>query len=122
MKKEYVKFIKDELKKNKTLPVLNLTTMLNDKYKTIFNRSHIRRVIRDNNINLKQTKIRREPKRRFGKPVDIKKQLKDFYKKASKGKNILRKNQIGERHKKFIFKIGVLNEQRCKNYNVVVIF
>ena len=86
MKKEYVKFIKDELKKNKTLPVLDLTAKLNDKYKTKFNRSHIRRVIRDNNITLKQTRIRHEPKTRFRKPVDINKQLKDFYKEISKYK------------------------------------
>jgi len=69
------------LRKNKTLSVLDLTTKFNDKYKTKFNRSHIIRVIRDNNITLKQTRIRHEPKTRFRKPIVIKKQIKEFYSK-----------------------------------------
>ena len=42
--------------------------------------SHLHRIIRDNNITLKLTRIRHEPIKRFGKDIDINNNLKDFYK------------------------------------------
>jgi len=41
--------------------------------------SHLHRIIRDNNITLKLTRIRHEPVKRFGKNIDINNNLKDFY-------------------------------------------
>ena len=43
------------------------------------NKSHIHRIIHDNNITLKLTRIRHEPIKRFGKDIDINKNIKDFY-------------------------------------------
>ena len=42
--------------------------------------------MRDNNITLKQTRLRHEPVTRYRKPVDINKQLKIFYKKIKEHK------------------------------------
>ena len=84
--KENVKYIKKLIKKNKTITIQDLTNKLNKKFDTKFNRSHIRRVVRDNNITLKQTILRHEPVTRYRKPVDINKQLKIFYKKIKEHK------------------------------------
>ena len=40
---------------------------------------HIHRIIKDNNITLKLTRLRHEPIKRFGKDVDINKKIKEFY-------------------------------------------
>jgi len=64
--KEHVEFLLQEIKKNK-YPTLDL------------NKSHIHRIIRDNNITLKMTRIRHEPVKRFGKDIDINKNIKNFY-------------------------------------------
>jgi hypothetical protein len=42
-------------------------------------RFHINRIITDNNITLKITKIRHEPEKRFGKEININQKLKEFY-------------------------------------------
>jgi len=36
-------------------------------------------VIKDNNITLKITRLRHEPEKRFGKPVNINQKIKEFY-------------------------------------------
>lgn len=79
------------IRKNKTITIKDLTNELNKKFDTKFNRSHIRRVVRDNNITLKQTRLRHEPVTRYRKPVNINNQLKTFYKKIKeyKLKNII---------------------------------
>ena len=41
---------------------------------------HLGHVIRDNNITRKRTRYEHYPKERYGKPTDIKKELKTFYK------------------------------------------
>lgn len=82
----HIKFINDTLKKNKTIAISDLTNALNEKFKVNLSMSHIHRVIRDNYISLKQTRIRHEPNIRFGKPVDINKQLKLFYSEIAKHK------------------------------------
>ena len=45
---------------------------------------HLGQVIRDNNITSKRTRHEHYPKERYGKPTDIKKELKTFYKEISK--------------------------------------
>jgi hypothetical protein len=53
---------------------------LKNKYPTLdLNKSHIHRIIRDNNITLKMTRIRHEPIKRFGKDIDINENIKNFY-------------------------------------------
>ena len=78
--KEYVEFLLQEIKKNKTITIDDLLHLLKNKYPTLdLNKSHIHRIIRDNNITLKMTRIRHEPIKRFGKDIDINKNIKKFY-------------------------------------------
>lgn len=63
--KENVKYIKKLIKNNKTTTIQDLTNKLNKKFDTNFHRSHIRRVVRDNNITLKQTRLRHELKNKI---------------------------------------------------------
>jgi len=81
---QHIKFLKKEIKANKTTTITDLMILLNEKFKTKFSRSHINSVIRDLNITLKRTKKRHEPESRYNKPIDIKKELKVFYKEISK--------------------------------------
>ena len=39
----------------------------------------IHRIIKNNNITLKLTRFRHEPNKRFGKDIDIKSKINDFY-------------------------------------------
>jgi len=71
VKKEYVKFLLDELKSNKTITLQELNEKLKDKYKIDISTTQIFRVINDNNITLKQTIIRHEPIKRFGKDINF---------------------------------------------------
>ena len=73
VKKEYVNFLLQELKKNK-YPDVDL------------NKSHINRIIKDNNITLKITRIRHKPVKRFGKDIDINANIKKFYEEIKKYK------------------------------------
>ena len=50
------------------------------------NKSHINRIIKDNNITLKITRIRHEPVKRFGKDIDINVNIKKFYEEIKKYK------------------------------------
>jgi transposase len=86
IKKEYVKFLLDEIKKNKTITLQELNEKLKDKYKTDISTTQIFRVINDNNITLKQTRIRHEPIKRFGKEININNKLNDFYNEVKKYK------------------------------------
>jgi hypothetical protein len=45
---------------------------------------HLSQVIRDNNITRKRTRHEHYPKERYGKPTDIKKELKTFYNEVNK--------------------------------------
>ncbi len=66
VKKEYVEFLLQELKKNKTITIEDLLYLLKNKYPNVdLNKSHINRIIKDNNITLKITRIRHEPVKRF---------------------------------------------------------
>jgi transposase len=84
--KEYVKFLLDEIKKNKTITMTELKNKLKDKFNIEISRFHINRIVNDNNITLKITRIRHEPTKRFGKDVDINEKLKEFYDEIRKHK------------------------------------
>jgi transposase len=86
VKKEYVKFIKKEIKKAKTITMSDLTSKLNKKFNVNLSSTHITSVVKDLNITLKQTKVRHEPKTRYKKPIDINKQIDEFYKTIKKYK------------------------------------
>ena len=61
--------------------------MLKNKYPEVdLNKSHINRIIKDNNITLKITRIRHEPVKRFGKDIDINVNIKKFYEEIKKYK------------------------------------
>jgi hypothetical protein len=87
VKKEYVKFLLDEINKNKTITLYELTEKLKEKYKEVdLTTTQIFRVINDNNITLKLTRIRHEPVKRFGKDIDINSKIKEFYEEVNKYK------------------------------------
>jgi hypothetical protein len=87
VKKEYVEFLLEEIKKNKTITIEDLLYLLKNKYPEVdLNKSHINRIIHDNNITLKLTRIRHEPNKRFGKDIDINKGIKEFYDEVKKYK------------------------------------
>lgn len=85
--KKHVEFLLDEIKKNKTITIEDLLNLLKNKYPDIdLNKSHISRIIHDNNITLKMTRIRHEPTKRFGKDIYINKNIKEFYDEVKKYK------------------------------------
>ena len=87
VKKEYVDFLLQELNKNKTITIEDLLYLLKNKYPEVdLNKSHISRIIHDNNITLKMTRIRHEPVKRVGKDIDINKSIKEFYDEVKKYK------------------------------------
>jgi transposase len=78
--KNQVKFLLSEIKKDKTITIDNLLKKLKKKYpSTQLSRTHLGQVIKDNNISLKQTRVRHDPKTRYGRPVQIRNQLATFY-------------------------------------------
>jgi transposase len=87
VKKEYVKLLVDEINKNKTITLHELNQKLKDKYKDAnLSTTQIFRVINDNNITLKLTRIRHEPVKRFGKDININSKIKEFYDEVKKYK------------------------------------
>ena len=87
VKKEYVKLLVDEINKNKTITLHDLNQKLKDKYKGAnLSTTQIFRVINDNNITLKLTRIRHEPVKRFGKDININSKIKEFYDEVKKYK------------------------------------
>ena len=85
--KEQVKFLLDEIKKNKTITMDDLLVKAKDKFVDFdITPRHLSRVVRDNNITLKITRVRHEPVKRFGKDIDINKQIKGFYEEVKKYK------------------------------------
>ncbi len=86
IKKEHIAFMKEEIYKNKTITMEDLTLKLNEKFNTTLSRAHIADVVRDINITLKETRVRHEPIIRYNKPIDIKKQIAEFYETIKKYK------------------------------------
>ena len=79
VKKESVNLLVDEINKNKTITLHELNQKLKDKYKDAkLSTTQIFRVINDNNITLKLTRIRHEPVKRFGKDININENIKKF--------------------------------------------
>lgn len=142
---QHVAFMLNEIKKNQTITIADLRDLLQAKFPDLdISRVHIGRVIRDNNQTLKQARVRHEPESRYGKPVDISKQLKDFYEtvksynlddiisidETSLNSYMVRKqcrSQIGKRcilktHSQEVFKkytgIFAISTTRCVGYHV----
>ena len=87
VKKEHIGFIKDEINKNKTITMEDLLFLLKKKYPSMsLSRFHLNRVVNDNNITLKLTRVRHEPTHRWGKEIDINQKLKEFYDEVKKYK------------------------------------
>jgi hypothetical protein len=61
---------------------------------------HISNIVRDNNITLKLTRFRHEPTKRFGKDININKNIKLFYEKVKQYKIDLRDDGDLEREMK----------------------
>jgi len=79
VRKEHVNFLLNEIIKNKTITMSELMIKLKEKFNVSLSRFHINRIINDNNITLKITRIRHEPVKRFGKDININKELDEFY-------------------------------------------
>jgi len=77
--KEHVKFIINEIKNNKTITMNELKNKIKDIFNIKLSRFHINRVVNEQNITLKMTRIRHEPNKRFGKEININQKLKEFY-------------------------------------------
>ena len=87
VKKEYVSFLLQEIKTNRTVTLHELLQKLKDKFKEVdLTATQIFRVIRDNNVTLKLTRIRHEPTLRFGKEININHQIQSFYEKVKQHK------------------------------------
>lgn len=86
VRKEHVKFLMDEIHKNKTITMTELMIKLQERFNVHLSRFHINRIINDNNITLKATRIRHEPVKRWGKDVNINDNLKIFYNEIKKYK------------------------------------
>ena len=85
IKKEHIKFILEELKNNKTITIEDLLIKLKNKYTSLkISRFHLSRIIKENYVSLKITKIRHEPIKRFGKDINIGDKIKDFYNEIKK--------------------------------------
>jgi len=83
--KEQVKYAIQKLKENEQITMEELHKIIKKKYKDFdITSQHLGQVIRDNNITRKRTRHEHYPKERYGKPTDIKKELKAFYKEISK--------------------------------------
>ena len=83
--KEQVKYAIQKLKENKQITMEELHKIIKKKYKDFdITSQHLGQIIRDNNITRKRTRHEHYPKERYGKPTDINKELKDFYKEVSK--------------------------------------
>ena len=72
---------------SKQITMEELHKIVKKKYKDFdITPQHLGQVIRENNITRKRTRHEHYPKERYGKPTDIKKELKLFYKEISKYK------------------------------------
>ena len=65
----------------------DLLSKIKNKYPSFdLSTRHLSRVVKDNNITLKITRIRHEPNKRFGKDIDVNSKIKDFYEEVKKYK------------------------------------
>ncbi len=83
----HVKFIKDTLKKDNTITISQLHTLVKDKFKKLdVSRRYLHDIIRDNNITYKRATFEHFPKTYRGEERDEKAELKKFYKEVEKYK------------------------------------
>ena len=85
--KDQVKYALKEINKNKTITMDDLLSKIKSNYPSFeLSSRQLSRVVKDNNITLKITRIRHEPNKRFGKDIDINKKIKEFYDEVKKYK------------------------------------
>ena len=85
--KDQVKYALKEINKNKTITMDDLLSKIKSNYPSFeLSSRQLSRVVKDNNITLKITRIRHEPNKRFGKDIDINSKIKDFYDEVKKYK------------------------------------
>lgn len=85
IKEKHVKYVIKVIEKNPQASIKILWETLKQKFKDFnISQGHLSEVIRDNNITRKRTTKRHFPETRYGKPIDLKKQLKQFYAKTDK--------------------------------------
>ena len=85
--KDQVKYALKEINKNKTITMDDLLSKIKSNYPSFeLSSRQLSRVVKDNNITLKLTRIRHEPNKRFGKDIDINKKIKEFYDEVKKYK------------------------------------
>jgi transposase len=83
--KDQVNYALKEINKNKTITIDDLLSKIKSNYPSFdLSSRQLSRVVKDNNITLKITRIRHEPIKRFGKDIDINKNIKDFYDEVKK--------------------------------------
>jgi len=85
IKEKHVKYILKLVKKNPTWSIQMYMTNIKEKYSDFdISNSQLSRVIRDNNLTRKRTRIRHYPETRYNKPIDFKKEMEIFYEKVDK--------------------------------------
>jgi len=85
--KDQVKYALKEINKNKTITIDDLLSKIKSNYPSFdLSSRQLSRIVKDNNITLKITRIRHDPIKRFGKDIDINKNIKDFYDEVKKYK------------------------------------
>ena len=85
--KDQVKYALEEINKNKTITMDDLLSKIKSNYPSFeLSSRQLSRVVKDNNITLKITRIRHEPNKRFGKDIDINSKIKEFYDELKKYK------------------------------------
>ena len=74
-----------EINKNKTITIDDLLSKIKSNYPSFdLSSRQLSRVVKDNNITLKITRIRHEPIKRFGKDIDINSRTSIYCKKRLK--------------------------------------
>lgn len=87
IKKEQVDYILKILNDDKTITINDMLQKVKAKYPEIdITSRYISNIVRDNNITLKLTRFRHEPTKRFGKDININKNIKLFYEKVKQYK------------------------------------
>lgn len=87
VKKEQVDNILKTLRNDKTITMNDILQKVKEKYSDFdITSRHISNIVRDNNITLKLTIFRHEPTKRFGKDININKNIKYFYEKVKQYK------------------------------------
>ena len=85
--KDQVKYALKEINKNKSITIDDLLSKIKSNYPSFeLSSRQLSRVVKDNNITLKITRIRHEPIKRFGKDININSKIKEFYDEVKKYK------------------------------------